>query len=177
MNLTHTALLIIDVQLGMYQENDIVYQGEHLLATLRGLIAKARASRTPVIYIQHCGSSNSPLHPDMPGWPIHPAVAPLPGDLIIQKHHPDAFQDTALQAELQSRGIQALVIAGIQTEFCVDTTCRRAYSLGYTVTLVKDGHSTWNNDRLTATQIIDHHNLTLANWFATVQNAEDVFFS
>lgn len=95
---------------------------------------------------------------------------------MVQKPHPDAFQDTSLQQELASRGIQHLIISGIQTEYCIDTTCRRAYSPGYAVTLVEDAHSTWDTDQLTARQIIDHHNSVLGGWFADLKEASDVEF-
>jgi len=66
-------------------------------------------------------------------------------------------------AALQARGITKLVICGFQSEFCVDTTTRRALALGYPVTLVADGHSTTDNGVLKAAQISAHHNETLAN--------------
>jgi len=171
-----TALLIIDVQTGMYEESDPVYRGEELLETIGGLIARARAAGVPVIYVQHSGSEGDPLHPQAPGWPIHPAIAPAEGELVIHKYHPDSFQETNLQRELEARGTKRLVIAGIQTEFCVDTTCRRAYSLGYDVTLVQDGHGTWDSPDLHASQIIAHHNRVLGGWFATLQEASAVEF-
>ena len=58
---------------------------------------------------------------------------------------------------------ERLVICGFQSEFCVDTTTRRALALGYPVTLVADGHSTLDNSVLTAAQIAAHHNETLSN--------------
>jgi nicotinamidase-related amidase len=172
----NTALLVIDVQMGMYEESDPVYRGEALLETIGGLIAKARAAGVPVIYVQHSGSEGHPLHPQAPGWPLHPAIAPLEGELVIHKHDPDSFQETDLQRELEARGIERLVVAGIQTEFCVDTTCRRAYSLGYDVTLVQDGHSTWDSQEFRAPQIIAHHNRVLGGWFASLEAASTVEF-
>jgi len=80
-----------------------------------------------------------------------------------------------LGRELDIRGIKKLVITGLQTEYCVDTTCRRAYSLGYDVVLVKDAHSTWDSGDLSAQQIIDHHNNVLGGWFVTLKNEEDVY--
>src|SRR5512137_486123 len=129
-----TALLIIDVQLGMFAENDQVYNSGALLTTLGDLITRARVAGVPVIYIQHSGGENHPLHPSAPGWPIHPAITPADDELIVHKRHPDSFQETNLQHELEKRGIKRLIVAGIQTEYCVDTTCRRAYSLGYDMT-------------------------------------------
>lgn len=173
---TDTALMIIDVQLGMFDERFPVVNGEALLGTVKKLLERARAAGTPVIFIQHNGQGEDPLRPDLPGWAIHPAIQPLPGETVLQKDHPDAFQDTRLQTVLQGLGVKNLVAAGIQTEFCVDTTCRRAYSLGYTVTLAQDGHSTWDSEALTAAQIIAHHNLTLGGWFVKLLPAEEIHF-
>jgi len=171
-----SALLIIDVQKGMFAENDPVYNSDALLTTLGDLIARARTASVPVIYIQHSGGEKHPLHPSAPGWPIHPAIAPADGELIVHKHYPDSFQETDLQHELEERGVKHLIVAGIQTEYCVDTTCRRAYSLGYDVTLVQDAHSTWNTENLKATQIIAHHNQTLGGWFVALKAAREIEF-
>src|SRR6476659_2662570 len=99
-----TALLVIDVQNGMFAQDDPVYQGAELLATIGELLAKARAAEVPVIYIQHNG------------WPIHPAIAPSEGDPVVRKATPDSFHETMLQAELEARGIVKLIVTGIQTE-------------------------------------------------------------
>ena len=56
-----------------------------------------------------------------------------------------------------------IVLVGAQTEYCVDTTARRAASLGYDVDLAADGHATSENGVLSRDQIIEHHNQTLAN--------------
>lgn len=169
-----TALLIIDVQAGMFDPNDPVYNGDELLTRLAGLIGKARAANIPVIYVQHNEAEGEPLDSNGPGWPIHPAIAPKEGETVIQKWHPDSFQETNLQAELEAKGIKNLIIAGIQTEMCVDTTSRRAYSLGYKVTLVKDAHSTWNTKILTAPQIIAHHNQNLGGMFVTLKEEAEL---
>jgi nicotinamidase-related amidase len=150
------ALLIIDVQICNFDESSPVYGDS--------------------IYIQHCGPEGAIDQPGTPGWEIHPAIAPVDGDIVVQKRHPDAFQDTYLQHELESKGIKKLIITGIQTEYCVDTTCRRAYSLGYDVILIKDAHSTWDTDLLSAPQIIAHHNEVLGGWFARLKETSEVRF-
>ena len=156
---TNTALLVIDVQVCNFEESAPVYGGTELLSKISGLIERARAAGVPVVYVQHCGPEGAIDETGTPGWEIHPAVTPIEGDVVIQKRHPDAFQHTNLQRELASRGIERLIITGIQTEYCVDTTCRCAYSLGYDVRLVKDAHSTWDTDHLAAPQIVAHHNV------------------
>jgi nicotinamidase-related amidase len=171
-----TALLVIDVQVGNFAENDCVFKSDELLSTIADLIAQARNVNMPIVYVQHCGSPGAVDEPGTPGWEIHPAIAPAKDEVIIQKTHPDSFQDTSLQQELESMGVKKLIITGLQTEYCVDTTCRRAYSLGYEVTLVKDAHSTWDTDLLTAPQIIAHHNEVLGGWFVELKEANDVEF-
>ena len=76
----------------------------------------------------------------------------------MQKTQRDSFYNTNLKEILDGLGIKKLIVAGMQTEFCVDTTCRIAYSSGYELTLVKDAHTTFDSPVLPAEQIISHHN-------------------
>ena len=169
------ALVVVDVQVGMFDPEGPAHDSERLLTTLSDLIERARVSGSTVIFIQHCGSPESGLEKGTPGWPIHPSIAPDTGDWVIEKSEPDSFQGTDLDARLRQDGISSLVVCGIATEYCVDTTVRGAFERGYDVVLVRDGHSTWANGILTAEQIVAHHNLTLAR-FAEVRNADDVQF-
>lgn len=172
----NAALLVIDMQVGNFEGSAPVYGGSDLLAKISSLITRARAAGVPVVYVQHRGPAGAIDQPGTPRWEIHPAIAPVKGDVVVQKRHPDAFQATSLQRELEARGIERLIITGIQTQYCIDTTCRRAYSLGYDVTLIKDAHSTWDTDHLTAPQIIAHHNEVLGGWFAELKEAKEIDF-
>lgn len=114
-----------------------------------------------MIYIQHDGAKGHPLETQTQGWEIHPSIKPLDSEPIIRKRESDSFFETTLQQELERRGITHLLIAGAMTEYCVDTTCRRATSLGYNVTLASDAHLTGDNGVLAAANIIAHHNFVL----------------
>jgi nicotinamidase-related amidase len=171
----YTGLLVLDVQVGNLSEPDPAYEAGDLLARISDLIVRARAAQVPIIYVQNSGGKGDPDEPGTPGWQIHPAIAPIEGDVVIQKRTPDSFYETHLERELESKGIGELIIAGIQTDLCVDTACRRAFSLGYDVTLVKDAHSTWDTSVLTAPQIIAHHNHVLSA-FAELRAASDIEF-
>jgi len=116
------------------------------------------------------------LEPGTPGWPIHPAIAPHEGELVIQKPTLDSFYKTNLESKLKSRGIKKLMIMGIQTDWCVDTTVRRAYSLEYDVTVVEDGHTKVDTEVLKAPQIIAHHNSTFSGRFAKLVKADQTDF-
>lgn len=170
---THCALLVIDVQVAMFDESDPVYQGDVLLQKIQHVISKAREKGHSVIYIQHSEGAGSPLERGTAGWAIHPSIAPITGDLIIEKLTPDSFHETDLNMKLQENEVKDLILTGMQTEICVDTTCRRASSLGYALTLVRDAHSTWNSNILQAEQIIEHHNSVLS-MFANVVDTENV---
>lgn len=169
-----TALLIIDVQNAMFDESGPIYDGEQLLNNLRILIDQARAAGIPVFFVQH---NDEEFITGTPPWEIHSAIAPNEGEVIIQKHTPDSFHETELHEKLKAAQIQNLVVAGNQTECCVDTTIRRAFSLGYKITLVKDAHRTWNSNTLSARQIIDHHNEVLGNLFAALKGTKEIQFS
>ena len=174
--MTKKALLIIDVQNGMFQEGNVVFNGDRLLNKLNDLLKEARLTKTPVFYIQHNARAGKPLESGTEGWKIHSVIAPEHEDIIIQKGTPDSFFNTSLDEELKKKGIEHIYITGIQTELCVDTTCRRAFSMGYKVTLVEDTHSTWDSNELTAQQIINHHNSAL-NWFADVNPSNEIKFN
>jgi nicotinamidase-related amidase len=153
-----TALVIIDVQKNLIGS---AYQRDEVLAHINTLLAKARATETPVIYVQHDGPKGHGLEVGTDGWQISPVIAPQEGEPIVHKRASDAFYATSLQQELNERHIRHLVVAGGQTEICVDTTARRATTFGYDVTLVSDAHTTDDRDTLTAAQIIAFYNETL----------------
>ena len=158
-----TALLVVDVQSGVVDWSQPTSKGsDEVLERINELLARARAAGNSVIYIQHDGQEEGhPLSPGLPGWQIHPAIAPAEGEIVIHKRACDSFFETPLEGELAALGIRQLVVAGCRTQYCIDTTCRSAVARGYDVTLAKDAHMTVDTESLTAAQIIAHHNETL----------------
>ncbi|MGA7080636.1 MAG: cysteine hydrolase family protein [Terriglobales bacterium] len=164
-----SALLIIDVQVGLVRLMPSELQ-ERVLSRITALLRKARSSTTPVFFIQHDGDKGHPLEAESPAWAIHPAILPRAGEPVIRKKASDSFHETRLAEELQARKISHLIVAGAMTEYCIDTTCRRAVTAGYDVTLVADAHLTRDTPVLTAAQIIAHHNLVLDGFAAGVHS-------
>jgi len=150
------ALLIIDVQNAMIAVDNPVFQAKEKILNIQSLIKKARAKTIPVIYVQH-NELGSEFENGTDTWQIFNGIKPHDGDVIIQKTESDSFFDTPLKETLDRNNIDQLVIVGMQTEYCVNATSTRAVELGYKVTLVKDAHSTWDSDELSATKIIDLH--------------------
>lgn len=170
-----TALMIIDVQNDMFAEGNPVFNGKKLIKNIQMLLEEARSKGVPVFFVQHEEGKGTPMEYGTKGWEIHPDIEPLLEETIIHKKTPDSFYETTLEENLKKQGINHLILAGIQTDVCVDTTCRRAFSMGYKVTLVSDTHSTWGTKELSSEQIIHHHN-QLLRWFADVKPMSEITF-
>ena len=171
-----SALLVIDVQEGMDPLS--AHDGEGVVTRIASLLARAREPNTAVVFVQHDGSGEPghPLAKDTPGHAIYHAIAPREGEPVVVKRYCSAFRDTELDTMLKYMRVDDLVVCGMQTEYCVDTTVRAAADRGYRVTLVRDAHSTGDTGALKAADIIAHHNATLAGDFATLKRADEVEF-
>lgn len=170
------ALLVVDVQKGMFTQADAeIWEGSALLSRLGELLDRARAEGVPVVYTRFDGPPGTPLEAETPGASIHSALNPGPSDSVVGKEDSDAFLGTDLHDVLSSLGTRTLVVCGLQSEFCVDSTCRTAYSLGYSVVLVQNGHSTTDSKTLQAAQIIEHENETLSRAYASLRPAETLW--
>ena len=171
-----TALLIVDTQVNMFDEEMSVFQGDRILTTINAVAVLARAQGALVIYLRNDGGAGEPDERGTPGWEIHPSIAPHSNDVVIDKKSPDGFLGTELEKELEQRGVKKLVIAGMQTEYCIDVTSRRASQLGYEVIVVEDGHTTFDFEEMTATEAIAKYNTELAH-ILTVAKVADIEFS
>jgi len=147
MNLDDTAaLIVIDVQQGF---DDPVW-GERdnpdAEANIGRLVqAWADASR-PIVIVRHDSAApGSPLAAGSPGNALKDVVADAAHDLFVTKQVNSAFHgEPDLGAWLDARGIRRLVICGIQTNMCVETTARVAGNLGYEVTVPLDATHTFD---------------------------------
>jgi nicotinamidase-related amidase len=169
------ALLLIDIQQAMFGAEGVCHAPEELIARAGRLLADAREAGLPVFHIQHC-EDRGPFEPGGADWHIHPTVAPREGEPVVQKWACSAFYQTDLDQQLRAKDISRLTIAGLQSEFCIDTACRVAQSLGYDVTLAADAHSTFDSPTLSAAQIIEHHNRVLSGIVAKVCPANEIQF-
>lgn len=145
------------------------YRGDIVLENIATLIAACRAAGVEVIHVQHDGQPGDDNPPGSKGWEIHAAVRPGPEEKVVRKRFNSAFRETDLRAHLDERGIDTLILVGIQTEYCVDTTCRVAFEYGFTVVMPEMTNTTYDNGEITASQIYDYHNRRIFDGrFATV---------
>lgn len=157
------ALLIIDMQAGLFDGPIPRYDADGVIARINALADAIRSSGGIVIFIQHDGPPGDTFEPGTPGWEILPALQRQNEDIIVHKQACDAFCETDLWNILEELHIKELLITGCATDFCVDTTIRAAMSLGYEVTVIEDGHTTADRPHLDAISIIRHHNWVWEN--------------
>lgn len=169
---TAIALLVIDVQKGLFEKSTPIYKADQLLGNINSLIERARHEGAPVIFIQH--ASPKILEEGSEGWQLHPQMQPFEGEPIVRKTHGNAFENTTLQAELEKRNVAKLILTGLVTHGCVKATCLGALEAGYSVLLVSDAHSSYSKD---AAQMIEKWNSALCDQGAELMETREVKFS
>lgn len=141
----NAALLIIDVQKGL---DDPVWghrNNPEAELNIARLLQAWRQTGRPIFHIQHLSqNANSPLRPDLPGNDIKDIVYPQDSEPIIRKKVNSAFIGTDLEARLVQQDINTLVITGLTTNHCVETTTRMAGNLGFHTYLVADATATFD---------------------------------
>ena len=181
LQLDRPALVVIDVQRGF---DDAEFWGERDNPACEGniaaLIAEWRARGWPLVYVQHASRNpDSPLHPSHPGHAFKSAVSGEP-DLLVTKHVNSSFYGTPdLHAWLTAAAITQVVICGITTNHCCDTTARMAGNLGYDTYFALDATHTF--DRVSpagvtipAEQLAQATATNLHGEFATVVTTTDL---
>ncbi|MGD2068226.1 MAG: cysteine hydrolase family protein [Gemmatimonadota bacterium] len=165
------ALLVVDVQEAAVALGP--YQGEVVLANIAALVDACRSNDVEVVHVQHDGDPGEDTEPGTEGWRIHAPVAPAPGEKVVRKRYNSAFRGTSLRSYLDARGIDTLILVGLQTEYCVDTTCRVAFEHGYRVVMPEMTNSTYDNGELTAEEVHELFNRRIFEGrFAAVPSLE-----
>ncbi|NWC94307.1 MULTISPECIES: cysteine hydrolase family protein [unclassified Pseudomonas] len=171
------ALLVIDMQTGLYDGPEKPYERQRVLDTINLLIQRARHAGVPIFAARHTGPAGSPIEVGSPLWQLWPALeVDEARDTVFDKTRPSCFLGTALGQLLGAAQVNELVIVGKKTQYCIDTTCRVAVELGFSVVLPEDGHTCMDTATLSAKAIIEHHNATLAGAFVKRVTAADICF-
>jgi nicotinamidase-related amidase len=158
----NTAVIVIDVQQGLCEGADAAYDCEGTISRINQVTRQARTAGAPVIFVQH-ESKSGYLEHGSAAWQLANGLVVEFSDIRLRKTTPDSFLNTKLESILQLHGIEKIVVCGMHTEFCVDTTTRRALALGLPVVLISDGHTSAGNSAISPQQVIAHHNATLTN--------------
>src|SRR4249919_1623587 len=108
------------------------------------LLNDFRRKSLPVFHIQHLATRAGATFfiPGTAGASIHDSVSPSADEPVITKHFPNSFRGTGLLAALRASSVTNLVIAGMMTHMCVDSTVRAAADLGFSCSLAHDACAT-----------------------------------
>lgn len=156
------AIIVVDVQKALCVGGGATYRSMDIISNINMVIAKAREVEVPIIFIQHETKDGAFIR-DAEGWKLADELDVESSDTIVAKSSSDAFKDTDLKRHLDTLKVNHLVVCGMQSEFCVDSTIRRALALNYAITVVADGHTTVDNEVIPAPMISKHHNCTWEN--------------
>lgn len=140
-----TALLLIDIQNDYFPGGAMALVGQDAAAAQAArLLASFRAKALPVFHVQHLATKPGATFfvPGTTGAEIHASVAPASGETLVTKNFPSAFRGTTLHEALRAAKVDKLVVAGMMTHMCVDTTVRAAADLGYGCSLAADACAT-----------------------------------
>lgn len=167
------ALVLIDIQEIYFTEGP--YLLEHPIEAAqqaRKLLDAFRKKNLPVIHVKHAFQGLSE---------IHELVKPLPGEKIIHKKYPSSFLGTELQGYLEELGVEHLVIAGMMSHMCIDTTVRACQNYGYQVTVIEDACTTkslsFQGETIPASVVHQSFMAALNGMFADVKTLEEYFVS
>jgi nicotinamidase-related amidase len=144
------------------------------------LLDACRQAGLAIVHIQHLATRPGATFflPGTPGADLHSCVEPHPGEPIFQKHFPNSFRETPLLEHLRGLGITELLVAGMMTHMCIDTTPRAAFDLGFACQLAADACATreltWGREPIPAAQVQGAFLAALNGTFARVRTVTEL---
>jgi nicotinamidase-related amidase len=176
-----SGLLIIDIQNDYFDGGAFPLVNPDAAAERAAeVLARFRAAGLPVVHVQHVWDEPDAafFRPGTTGVEIHSLVAPIDGEPVVTKAHPNAFRETDLLAVLDRLGVDRLVVVGMMTSMCVDATVRAAGDLSWSVSVVADGCAApdleFDGRSVAAADVHAAFLAALADGYATVVNSADL---
>ncbi|AOJ04747.1 MULTISPECIES: cysteine hydrolase family protein [Burkholderia] len=176
----HAALLLIDLQKGIYDPKLGRRNNPDAETRAGKLLDCWRSAGRPIVHVRHISRSpDSVFWPGQTGAEFQDAFAPLAHEHVIEKNVPDAFAATGLTRWLHERAIAQVVIAGVITNNSVESTARSAGNLGFEAIVAGDACFTFDQRDLSGRlwSAEDVHALSLSNLamdYARVLVAADI---
>jgi nicotinamidase-related amidase len=168
-----TVLLVVDIQNAILDDHP--YQEKELISNVQTLLGHCRNKGLEVVYVRHNSKGDGSIKINTRPWQIGDEISPMPGEKIFDKCYCSSFRETGLKEYLDSKGVDTIILAGMQTEYCIDTTCRVAFELGYQVFVPEGAVTTLDNDMLKAEQINNYFLHRIWNdTFAQVKSVKEI---
>jgi len=175
------ALVLIDIQNDYFPGGAMEVPGATAAAARAAeLLAAFRDRSLPIVHIQHIAARPGATFflPDTAGAELHPSVRPLAGEPVFQKHFPSGFRQTPLLAHLRQENISQLLVAGMMTQMCIDTTVRAAADLGFSCLVAHDACAaralSFNGREVAAQDVQAAYCAALNGLFARVRSVSEL---
>lgn len=143
------------------------FDAKGVIKRINSLSKKFRKAHLPVIIIQHDGSKEQFCIPNSKEWETLDEIQVSKSDYVVSKTINDSFYKTNLNSILTENNIEDLVITGCASDFCVSATVHGAIVNDYSITIVKNGHTTTDRPHANAKTLIDHYNWLWSNLTTT----------
>ncbi|HTZ05174.1 MAG TPA: cysteine hydrolase family protein [Gaiellaceae bacterium] len=175
------ALVVVDIQNDYFPGGAFPLAGpEEAAGRARHLLDAFRRSGETVVHMQHVWDAPDArfFRPGTEGVEINERVAPADGETVIRKEHPNSFLETSLESFLRERGVDTLVVCGMQTSMCVDATVRAAADLGFDTSVAHDACAapslTFDGREVAAADVHAAFLAALAGGYARVASAAEL---
>lgn len=155
------VLLVVDTQKAI--TNRELYQFDLFEANVTRLIHQARKSGTEVIFVRHDDGVDSELTKGREGFEIYDGFRPTANEMIFDKTVNSAFRNTGLLTYLKEKKQTAIMIVGLQTEYCIDATIKAGFEHGFNMIVPADTNSTFDNSYMSAEQTCNYYNKFIWN--------------
>ena len=150
------VLLVVDTQ--KLITNQELYNFNVFENAVKTLIASARENGVEVIYVRHDDGAGEELTKGTSGFEIYEGFSPQPGEKIFDKTVNSSFKGTGLLEYLTEKNIQAIVVVGLQTDYCIDATIKCGFEHGFKMIVPENANSTFDNAFMTGEQSYKYYN-------------------
>ena len=157
-----TAFIIIDVQNILVETG---FETEKLLEKIAYLQDQARKQQIEIIYMQHIETPEALTSED---WQLSPLLKRQADEKVFQKRYNSIFKETGLKEYLDQQGIEQLVLCGMQTEYCVDTSVKVGFEYGYKLVIPEGAVTTFDGEDIPAETLNEFYENIWAERFADV---------
>lgn len=150
------VLLVVDTQ--KLITNPELYNFAVFENAVKTLIAAARENSVEVIYVRHDDGAGTELTKGTTGYEIYEGFSPQQDEKIFDKTVNSSFKGTGLLEYLTEKQIQTVVVAGLQTDYCIDATVKSGFEHGFKIIVPENANSTFDNAFMTGTESYKYYN-------------------
>ncbi len=169
----NAVLLVVDVQTCMIKDHP--YNERNVITNIQRLLGAAREHGLEVVYVRHEDEEGGDLERGSEGWEIYSDIAPIADEKIFDKRFNSAFLKTGLREYLTEKKVDTVILVGLQTEYCIDATCKAAFEHGFRILIPEETNTTFDNEFLSGEKLYQYYNYKIWNHrFAKILPIEEV---